>query len=375
MLQRQKGFTLIELLVVIAIIAILAAILFPVFARAREKARQTTCTSNQRQIATTLLMYAQDHEEMLPEETTVWSSSSLDPGVLVCPSKGKNTPNGYVYSMMVAGRSLGDIGDPSKSAMIADGAHTVTATEAATNVAYSAQDFDLTRHSGKMISAFVDGHCESISTSPILLSYNGLMGKIYGIVKATTESTLKTNLNAKNITQILSSNGSSVVTCSGSAPAWLGTVAGTPSNIALKSGMDWGGTTYMPLLSNIAYPINTSLDFTITPNSSAGNKKIAVVIYCPVRTSNIPARYINSASTGWPPSSSIGGGVYISKGSDKATTTYIDMASDGGNTGPAADAMLFTVPILKNIPVTIHLTFASDSCNVNQSGLYLAIEP
>ncbi|MEI6521594.1 MAG: prepilin-type N-terminal cleavage/methylation domain-containing protein, partial [bacterium] len=64
MLQRQKGFTLIELLVVIAIIAILAAILFPVFARAREKARQTTCTNNQRQIATTLLMYAQDHEEM-----------------------------------------------------------------------------------------------------------------------------------------------------------------------------------------------------------------------------------------------------------------------------------------------------------------------
>jgi prepilin-type N-terminal cleavage/methylation domain-containing protein len=48
---NRHGFTLIELLVVIAIIAILAAILFPVFARAREKARQTTCTSNQRQIA------------------------------------------------------------------------------------------------------------------------------------------------------------------------------------------------------------------------------------------------------------------------------------------------------------------------------------
>ena len=49
--MRQKGFTLIELLVVIAIIAILAAILFPVFARAREKARQSTCASNQRQIS------------------------------------------------------------------------------------------------------------------------------------------------------------------------------------------------------------------------------------------------------------------------------------------------------------------------------------
>lgn len=57
----RKGFTLIELLVVIAIIAILAAILFPVFAQAREKARQTQCTSNMKQIATGVLMYAQDY--------------------------------------------------------------------------------------------------------------------------------------------------------------------------------------------------------------------------------------------------------------------------------------------------------------------------
>ncbi len=56
--SKRGGFTLIELLVVIAIIAILAAILFPVFARAREKARQTTCTSNQRQIAASIAMYA-----------------------------------------------------------------------------------------------------------------------------------------------------------------------------------------------------------------------------------------------------------------------------------------------------------------------------
>jgi prepilin-type N-terminal cleavage/methylation domain-containing protein len=56
----RKGFTLIELLVVVAIIAILAAILFPVFAQAREKARQTACTSNLKQIATGAHMYAQD---------------------------------------------------------------------------------------------------------------------------------------------------------------------------------------------------------------------------------------------------------------------------------------------------------------------------
>ncbi len=64
--RRIRGFTLIELLVVIAIIAILAAILFPVFAKAREKARQTACLSNVKQLAVGMLMYAQDFDEFLP---------------------------------------------------------------------------------------------------------------------------------------------------------------------------------------------------------------------------------------------------------------------------------------------------------------------
>jgi len=61
--MKRKGFTLIELLVVIAIIAILAAILFPVFARAREKARQTSCLSNLKQLGLAAQMYCQDYDE------------------------------------------------------------------------------------------------------------------------------------------------------------------------------------------------------------------------------------------------------------------------------------------------------------------------
>ncbi len=162
--SRSRGFTLIELLVVIAIIAILAAILFPVFARAREKARQTTCTSNQRQIAATVQMYAQDHEESLPGET-VWSDLKIDPGALVCPTFGKANPNGYVYSAQVAGKSIGTIADPTTALLTADGFHAATDTTMA-NVAYSYSDYD-PRHTGKWIGSFVDGHCEQTTVRSI----------------------------------------------------------------------------------------------------------------------------------------------------------------------------------------------------------------
>src|SRR5690348_8324158 len=98
----RSGFTLIELLVVIAVIAILAAILFPVFAQAREKARQATCLSNQKQIALALSMYAQDFDETYPFVVALDANTSqaiewddlLTPyiktgtvsGVLSCPS-------------------------------------------------------------------------------------------------------------------------------------------------------------------------------------------------------------------------------------------------------------------------------------------------
>jgi prepilin-type N-terminal cleavage/methylation domain-containing protein/prepilin-type processing-associated H-X9-DG protein len=170
-LKFKKGFTLIELLVVIAIIAILAAILFPVFAKAREKARQTSCTSNQRQIVASMQMYAQDHEEMLPGSATVWADIKVDPGVLICPTLGRSVPLGYNYNLINSGVALGTMKDPSTEFLICDG---LKNTQYNANLAVVGDDIDM-RHSGQAIFSYADGHVAPVKSPPFPFIKNMLI--------------------------------------------------------------------------------------------------------------------------------------------------------------------------------------------------------
>jgi prepilin-type N-terminal cleavage/methylation domain-containing protein/prepilin-type processing-associated H-X9-DG protein len=136
----RRGFTLIELLVVIAIIAILAAILFPVFARAREKARQASCQSNLKQLALAMLMYAQDYDETFAGECscgcphvdyTCWRDRMYpyvkNLQIFQCPSHtiGLGTPdqiagNYGIACHVVSGRKLSEVRRPAEVAMLAE---------------------------------------------------------------------------------------------------------------------------------------------------------------------------------------------------------------------------------------------------------------
>ena len=180
MFHQKRGFTLIELLVVIAIIAILAAILFPVFSKAREKARQAACTSNQKQIALSVQIYSQENEEALPVATsTMWSDLGLGAKIQRCATAGNKVTNAYLYNYALSGKALGKFDDPTTIAISMDGMHTATPADAfngyaATidNVAYEPKDVNM-RHGGKFIASYLDGHV-ALSNDTGSLALSGL---------------------------------------------------------------------------------------------------------------------------------------------------------------------------------------------------------
>ncbi len=242
MLKSKKGFTLIELLVVIAIIAILAAILFPVFARAREKARQTTCTSNQRQIAATIAMFCQDHDESLPGTATIWNDINVDVGVLICPTAGKSRPNGYGYSTYVAGQALGSIADPTTALLTADSTNTV-------NLITLGADVD-PRHSGMAITSYVDGH---VVANP---------GPVYGL--PVYSESFENGVLSTMFTSGVYGNGTQQlqIAPSGLYPMCLG-------KYVMKSTDTVPGGSGSPT-STLTFPTPASGNFKFTANFSAG---------------------------------------------------------------------------------------------------------
>jgi prepilin-type N-terminal cleavage/methylation domain-containing protein/prepilin-type processing-associated H-X9-DG protein len=194
---NRNGFTLIELLVVIAIIAILAAILFPVFAKVREKARQAACSSNEKQLALGVIQYESDYDEMLPgldfspigggQESQGWAGRIYpyvkSTSVFTCPDdttppQGSMTPISYLFNP-----SLGDYNHkilyhvpalvaPTKTILFIEGAGEVTdvtnSNEGSSN-SHSSPVFlsdyiDTFPSGGKWATGFLNGKPNSSST-------------------------------------------------------------------------------------------------------------------------------------------------------------------------------------------------------------------
>ncbi len=176
----RQAFTLIELLVVIAIIAILAAILFPVFAKAREKARQSSCQSNVKQITLSIIQYTQDYDETLPfgqmdtspvtyavpgivDGTSVLSPYIKNKQIGYCPSY--QTARGYGWghthqpyrSGASTPMSLAQVNYPAEAMLFAD-SNNYNWVYCPHVTGHTNQELAPDRHNGGANCGFIDGH-------------------------------------------------------------------------------------------------------------------------------------------------------------------------------------------------------------------------
>lgn len=193
--RKTQGFTLIELLVVIAIIAILAAILFPVFAKAREKARTASCQSNLKQIALSASMYAQDYDEHQlrawsydPTGWAMWynmiSPYVKNTQIFECPSLGGTIGynlNRWAGCGSCVGRALAQVQRPAEILLAMDawagsrtcllpywpGSWTEDCQAKPAAAAPDGSRSDRIRHNGGINCAFVDGHVKWIKSNII----------------------------------------------------------------------------------------------------------------------------------------------------------------------------------------------------------------
>ncbi|OPZ87918.1 MAG: Type II secretion system protein G precursor [bacterium ADurb.Bin429] len=402
---RARGFTLIELLVVIAIIAILAAILFPVFAKAREKANSTTCMSNLRQIAIAFSMFVQDHDEVLPTAET-WMYDVQPYGaegkLMDCPSsreKGTSGKPDYFYvagvyngsPQYLSGRALGDFPSAEAIPLVCDLADSSKNLPWVTDDAAQNPENVVARvgfrHSANI--AFLDGHVEHRQNKNVTAGLFApcanpdfavdapmWMGQITdGFTITEPGEAIRPACAAFNITRLLCKTGvvsndcatGTVTTDTGTFPSWIESATAVvvrPDNYKTYyntlDGFLWNGVDRWSLVGNQVYgspsPAETSCVLTITPAASVTkrvSKRIAFLLSVSYQTRTATMEYIkiNGVQT------TMNKMIQAYGGNSTATTYY------------AADA--YVIPVEAGKPIEMRMSM---NLVAARAGITIAVE-
>jgi len=169
-MRIHRGFSLIEVLVICAIVVGMISVFIPMLINSRERGRQTSCLNNQKQLATMIVTYTQDHDSMLPKSDSVWltlRAIRLPKDVFVCLTVRQanltSLENDYVYNDALSGQEMGQIHLPAATMVTADG-------RSVGNDNICRTQLDLAeRHFRKLNASFLDGHVEFRQADGLLI--------------------------------------------------------------------------------------------------------------------------------------------------------------------------------------------------------------
>ncbi|MHB9129600.1 MAG: prepilin-type N-terminal cleavage/methylation domain-containing protein [Armatimonadota bacterium] len=393
---RLRGFTLIELLVVIAIIAILAAILFPVFAKAREKARTTTCLNNERQIVLSILMYAQDNSETLPQAKTWNGLISAQYGIIGkswdCPTSSytgsyTNPDYFYVAGSFLSGITLGDITKPERAPVIVDLKNAANAPpyindngDNDPDVAVAQVDI---RHNAGANFAYLDGHVEWIAKARIsAATFMGSLGR-GGLFKppmlGTVMSWYASHPNAfstvdfynlmvqqtgfSELNRVIGGARANATTTLRTAtmsaggdnrdrmPSWLDKTQSLPSSQVQTILTFWnycfnwgpGGGAFTPINGTTGYGTKSkTFDLTLVPCVDGDAKEIAIGAVRGRPSYNTAYVQVNNVTVG--------------TGTDAKVYPFDAKCNLKVNHWDDVGVILFYVPLKYNVPITFNIT-------------------
>jgi prepilin-type N-terminal cleavage/methylation domain-containing protein/prepilin-type processing-associated H-X9-DG protein len=402
-----RGFTLIELLVVIAIIAILAAILFPVFAKAREKANSNTCMNNERQIAIAIQMYIQDNDETLPLAISwvngIAAYGGTDNKLFDCPSNrevGSTAKPDYFYvggnyngqEEYLSGRALGDFPDATIVPVVTDLADPGKHVPWVDGDANQSSDFVVgqvaMRHSANV--AFLDGHVATFQNKDVTgalfapaynpnfaVSKPARLGNVTdGYTITEPSEALRQLLKGYNITTLLCKNPAvapnvnnttmgTLTTDSGTFPTWMtntSVVALAPASYLTYyntlDGILWNAADRWPLVGNQDYGGSGETSAKVTFTTPAGitpcSKRLAFILCVSYQTRVATFNYIKIGSTTYTFDKKI-----QANGGNTVATTY-----------QACDS--YVIPVL---PSTTYEIKASMNNVSARAGIFFAVEP
>jgi|GEM_PF-2323108 len=281
MIRVRSAFTLVEMLVVIAIIIVMVAFLLPVLNRAREKSRQVSCISNQRQLSLALSMAVQDNQEVFPgkmgvDDGTLWQKE-VQPFVdsarsWRCPSStGEKDESDYGLNFYLYGLQRGGLTDTSRLIMLAD----------ANSLLIRAQDdVAARRHAGSYIATFADNHSETITDgSKKVIFASGDEGTILCYYPEFTPISFSSSRDAKGMSSSMMEGGVVLLTneTQGALAPWVivsggdrypakGFIPGV-SQLQLAPGHSRAFALYCRSLSSNDMKVQTNYTFGAYPNT------------------------------------------------------------------------------------------------------------